>query len=145
LLIGVPLAFVLRKSPTVTAVRSIAVLPLENLSGDATEEYFADGMTDELITNLAKIESLRIISRTSVMQYKRAHQPLPEIARVLKVDLILTGGVLRSGDRVRITTQLVDGKTDSHLWAREFERLEASHSANPQAHDLYLRGRYQWS
>jgi TolB-like protein/DNA-binding winged helix-turn-helix (wHTH) protein len=102
--------------------RSIAVLPMENLSEDASQEYFADGVTDELITNLAKIGSLRVISRTSVMQYKRAHQPLPDIARALHVELILTGSVVRSGDRVRITAQLVDGRSDSHLWAQEFER-----------------------
>lgn len=102
--------------------RSIAVLPMENLSEDASQEYFADGVTDELITNLAKIASLRVISRTSVMQYKRAHQPLPDIARALHVELILTGSVVRAGDRVRITAQLVDGNTDSHLWAQEFER-----------------------
>ncbi|HXH68555.1 MAG TPA: winged helix-turn-helix domain-containing protein [Candidatus Limnocylindrales bacterium] len=104
------------------AARSIAVLPLENLSGDPSQEYFADGMTDELITNLAKIESLRVISRTSVMQYKQARKPLPEIARALNVELIVTGTVSRSGDQVRITAQLVDGKRDIHLWAQDFER-----------------------
>jgi TolB-like protein/DNA-binding winged helix-turn-helix (wHTH) protein/Flp pilus assembly protein TadD len=108
-----------RKTP---AARSIAVLPLENLSGDASQEYFADGMTDELITNLAKIESLRVISRTSVMQYKQARKPLPEIARALNVELIVEGTVSRSGDQVRITAQLLDGKNDIHLWAQDFER-----------------------
>jgi TolB-like protein/DNA-binding winged helix-turn-helix (wHTH) protein/Flp pilus assembly protein TadD len=102
--------------------RSIAVLPLENLSGDPSQEYFADGMTDELITNLAKIESLRVISRTSVMQYKQIHKPLPDIARALNVELIVEGTVSRSGDQVRINAQLIDGKTDAHLWAQDFER-----------------------
>jgi TolB-like protein/DNA-binding winged helix-turn-helix (wHTH) protein/Tfp pilus assembly protein PilF len=106
----------------VRAGRSIAVLPLENLSADPSQEYFADGMTDGLITDLAKIGSLRVISRTSVMQYKHAHEPLPGIAQALHVDLIVTGTVRRSGDRVRITAQLVDGKSDSNLWAQEFER-----------------------
>ena len=105
-----------------TVARSIAVLPLENLSGDPSQEYFADGMTDELITNLAKIESLRVISRTSVMQYKQVRKPLPEIARALNVELIVEGTVSRSGDQVRITAQLLDGKNDIHLWAQDFER-----------------------
>jgi TolB-like protein/DNA-binding winged helix-turn-helix (wHTH) protein/Flp pilus assembly protein TadD len=108
-----------RKTP---AARSIAVLPLENLSGDASQEYFAEGMTDQLITDLAKIGSLRVISRTSTNQFKKTTKPLPEIARVLNVELIVTGTVARSGDQVRITAQLVDGKNDTHLWAQDFER-----------------------
>ena len=108
-----------RKTP---AARSVAVLPLENLSGDASQEYFAEGMTDQLITDLAKIGSLRVISRTSTNQFKKTTKPLPEIARVLNVELIVTGTVARSGDQVRITAQLVDGKNDTHLWAQDFER-----------------------
>jgi TolB-like protein/DNA-binding winged helix-turn-helix (wHTH) protein/tetratricopeptide (TPR) repeat protein len=108
-----------RKTP---AARSIAVLPLENLSGDASQEYFAEGMTDQLITDLAKIGSLRVISRTSTNQFKKTTKPLPEIAGVLNVELIVTGTVARSGDQVRITAQLVDGKNDTHLWAQDFER-----------------------
>ena len=105
-----------------TAIRSIAVLPLENISGDASEEYFADGMTDELITMLAKYRSLRVISRTSVMQYKKVHRPLPEIARELGVDGIVEGSVVRSKDRVRVTAQLVYAPTDTHLWAESYDR-----------------------
>ena len=103
-------------------VRSIAVLPFANLSGDAEQEYFADGMTDELITSISKIPALRVISRTSVMRYKRTSKQLPEIARELKVDGIIEGTVLRSGDRVRITIQLLDGPSDTHLWAETYER-----------------------
>jgi TolB-like protein/DNA-binding winged helix-turn-helix (wHTH) protein len=104
------------------AIRSIAVLPLENLSGRAADEYFADGMTDELITTLAKYKSLRVISRTSIMQYKKVHRPLPEIARELAVDGIVEGSVSRSQDRVRVTAQLVYAPTDTHLWAESYER-----------------------
>jgi TolB-like protein/DNA-binding winged helix-turn-helix (wHTH) protein/Flp pilus assembly protein TadD len=104
------------------AIRSIAVLPLENLTGDSAREYFADGMTDALITELAQMGDLRVISRTSVIQYKGAKRPLPAIARELNVDGIVEGAVLRSGPRVRITAQLVDARTDQHLWARSYER-----------------------
>lgn len=103
-------------------IESLAVLPLENLSGDPAQEYFADAMTEELITELAKIGALRVISRTSIMQYKRARKPLPEIARELNVDAVIEGSALRAGDRVRITAQLVHGATDSHLWAESYER-----------------------
>jgi len=103
-------------------IRSIAVLPLENLSGGADDEYFADGMTDELITTLAKYKSLRVISRTSIMQYKKVHRPLPEIARELAVDGIVEGSVSRSQDRVRVTAQLVYAPTDTHLWAESYDR-----------------------
>ena len=102
-------------------IRSIAVLPLDNLSGDASQDYFSDGMTDELITDLAKIKALRVISRTSVMRYKGTHTPLPEIARKLKVDAILEGSVLRSGEQVRITAQLIQVPADKHLWAESYE------------------------
>ena len=104
------------------AIRSLAVLPLENLSGDPAQDFFADSMTDELITNLGQIGSLRVISRTSAMQYKgKSHKPLPQIARELNVDAIVEGSVVRSGDQVRITAQLVQGPADKHLWARSYE------------------------
>jgi adenylate cyclase len=105
------------------AIRSIAVLPLENLSGDPNQTYFADGMTDELITDLATISALRVISRTSVMQFKGEHRkPLPEIAKALNVDAIVEGSVMRAGDKVRITAQLIDAPADRHLWAKSYER-----------------------
>jgi adenylate cyclase len=104
-------------------IRSIAVLPLDNFSGDSSQEYFADGMTDELTTDLAKISALRVISRGSVMQYKGAHRPpTPEIAKALNVDAVVEGSVVRSGDRVRITAQLIDAPADKHLWADSYER-----------------------
>jgi serine/threonine-protein kinase len=103
-------------------LESIAVLPLENLSGDKTQDYFADGMTEALITELAKIKALRVISRTSVMQYKGKRKPLPEIARELRVDAIVEGSVIRSEDKVRITAQVIDVSTDTHLWAEQFDR-----------------------
>jgi TolB-like protein/tetratricopeptide (TPR) repeat protein len=103
-------------------IESIAVLPLENLSGDKDQEYFADGMTEELITELSKISALKVISRTSVMRYKDTKKPLPEIARELGVDAVVEGSVMRSGDRVRITTQLIDARADRHLWAESYDR-----------------------
>jgi TolB-like protein/DNA-binding winged helix-turn-helix (wHTH) protein/Tfp pilus assembly protein PilF len=106
----------------VQPVHSIAVLPLDNLSGDPSEEFFADGMTDQLITDLAKVGSLRVISRTSVMRYKGAKKGLPEIARELNVDAIVEGSVIRSGQRVRVTSQLVQASTDQHLWAETYDR-----------------------
>jgi TolB-like protein/DNA-binding winged helix-turn-helix (wHTH) protein/Flp pilus assembly protein TadD len=102
-------------------IRSLAVLPLENLSGDAGQEYFADGMTDELITHLGRISALRVISRTSVMTYKGAHKPLAEIARELNVQAVVEGSVLRSGERVRITAQLIQVPADKHIWAQSYE------------------------
>src|SRR6202030_2538463 len=104
-----------------TGIRSLAVLPLENLSADASQSYFADGMTDELITDLAQISALRVISRTSVMVYKGARKPLPQIARELNVDAVVEGTVLRSGDQVRITAQLIEATTDKHLWSHSYE------------------------
>jgi TolB-like protein/DNA-binding winged helix-turn-helix (wHTH) protein/Tfp pilus assembly protein PilF len=104
-----------------TGIRSVAVLPLDNLSGDASQGYFADGMTDELITDLAQISALRVISRTSVMVYKGARKPLPQIARELGVDAVVEGTVLRSGDQVRITAQLIEAATDKHLWSQSYE------------------------
>ena len=106
----------------VPRVRSLAVLPLENLSRDPEQEYFAEGLTEALITTLAKIGELRVVSRTSAMQYKGVHKPLREIARELEVDAIVEGTVLRAGDRVRITAQLIDAAKESHLWAESYER-----------------------
>jgi len=103
-------------------IRSLAVLPLSNLSGDPAQDYFADGMTDALITDLAKLHDVKVISRTSVMQFKDVKKPLPEVARALGVDGILEGSVQRSGARVRITVQLIRGPGDTHLWAESYER-----------------------
>jgi TolB-like protein/DNA-binding winged helix-turn-helix (wHTH) protein/Flp pilus assembly protein TadD len=103
-------------------MRSIAVLPLDNLSGDSNQEYFADGITDELITDLAQIHSLRVISRTSVMQFKRTKKNLPQIAAELNVDAVIEGSVVRSGNNVRVTAQLLDARQDRHLWAASYER-----------------------
>jgi TolB-like protein/DNA-binding winged helix-turn-helix (wHTH) protein len=148
---------------------SLAVIPLDNLSGDSSQEYFADGMTDELITMLAKDTTLRITSRTSVMQYKGAHRPLQEIARALNVDAIIEGSVSRANNQVHLTLQLIRADTDAHLWAERYDRdandaalldeaaeaiAKRLHSVapspatvryvNPAAHDAYLRGRYLW-
>ena len=106
-------------SPT---IRSIAVLPLTNLTGDSGQEYFVDGVTDELTTNLAQIAALRVPSRSSAMQFKDTKKPVSQIARSLNVDAVVEGSVMRSGDRVRITAQLIEAKTDRHLWARSYER-----------------------
>jgi TolB-like protein/DNA-binding winged helix-turn-helix (wHTH) protein/Tfp pilus assembly protein PilF len=152
-------------------IRSIAVLPLENLSGNPAQEYFADGMTDELITELARTKGLRVISRTSVMQYKNVHRPLKDIAHELGVDGILEGSVVDAGGRVRVTVQLVHAASDTHVWAQSYIRdlsdllllqqelaenvAKEVHSAalppkpsgrrvTHEAHDAYLRGRYNW-
>ena len=106
----------------VPPIRSIAVLPLDNLSGDPSQEFFADGMTEQLVTDLAKIGSLRVISRTSVMRYKGEKKGLPEIARELNVDAIVEGSIIRSGTRVRVTAQLLQGPTDRHIWAETYDR-----------------------
>lgn len=103
-------------------IRSLAVLPLENLTGDPSQEYFADGMTDALITDLAQIGTLRVISRTSIMRYKGIRKPLPDIARELGVDGIVEGTVTRSTGRVRVTSQLIYAPGDQHLWAHSYER-----------------------
>jgi TolB-like protein/DNA-binding winged helix-turn-helix (wHTH) protein/Flp pilus assembly protein TadD len=157
-------------------IRSLAVLPLSNLSGDPQQDYFADGMTDALITDLAKIGALKVISRTSVMRFKGTREPLAEIAKNLEVDGILEGSVQRSGQHVRITVQLVRAATDSHLWAESYERdvqdvlrlqseiaqavareikvaltpEESTHlirarTVNPEAYELYLKGRYEYN
>ena len=107
-----------RSSPV---IRSLAVLPLESLSNDASQDYFADGMTDELISDLGQISALRVISRTSVMAYKRTNKPLPQIARELNVDAVVEGTVLHSGDQVRITAQLIEASSDKHLWSQSYE------------------------
>jgi len=102
-------------------IRSLAVLPFESLSSDASQDYFTDGMTDELISDLGQISALRVISRTSVMAYKHARKPLPQIARELNVDAVVEGTVLRSGDQVRITAQLIEASADKHLWSQSYE------------------------
>jgi TolB-like protein/DNA-binding winged helix-turn-helix (wHTH) protein/Tfp pilus assembly protein PilF len=111
-----------RPTNAASPLRSIAVLPLDNLSGDPSQEYFADGMTEQLITDLAKVNALRVISRTSVMRYKGTKKGLPEIAKELNVEAIVEGSVIRSGQRVRITAQLLHAPTDKHLWAESYER-----------------------
>jgi TolB-like protein/DNA-binding winged helix-turn-helix (wHTH) protein len=102
-------------------IRSLAVLPLESLSSDASQDYFADGMTDELISDLGQINALRVISRTSVMTYKHVRKPLPQIARELQVDAVVEGTVLRSGNKVRVTAQLIEASSDKHLWSQSYE------------------------
>jgi TolB-like protein len=115
----------LRGSSTSTgsAIRSVAVLPLDNYSRDDKQEYFVEGMNDELTATLANISQLRVISRGSAMQFKGAQRPaIPVIGRTLNVDAVVEGSVLRSGDKVRITIQLIDAHEDRHLWAKSFER-----------------------
>jgi TolB-like protein/DNA-binding winged helix-turn-helix (wHTH) protein len=154
----------------IAPIHSIAVLPLTNLSGDPSQDYFADGMTDELITALAHNRSLRIVSRTSTIQYKGANRPLRDIAQSLGVDGILEGSVNRSAGRVHINLQLIYAPTDTHVWAQSYDReLNSAMSLpdelsqtiaaeakvqsaaarpqrpiNPEAHDEYLRGHYLW-
>jgi TolB-like protein/DNA-binding winged helix-turn-helix (wHTH) protein len=158
-------------SATAPKIKSLAVLPFQNLSGDPNQNYFADGITDELITMLAKNSELRIISRTSVMRYQKAQRSLPEIARELGVDGILEGSAGQFGTRVHMNVQLIYAPTDTHVWAESYDRdasdfislqselaqtiarqvgLTASASSrppkriNPEAHDAYLMGRYYW-
>jgi TolB-like protein/Flp pilus assembly protein TadD len=162
--------------PTKEKFESLAVLPLENMGQDPDQEYFADGMTEALITELSKISALRVISRTSAMQYKGVKKPLPQIARELNVDALIEGSVLREGDQVRITVQLIQGTTDKHLWAESYQRelrgvlvlqsemaraiareigmmvsledqvrLASARRVNPEAHELYLKGRHFWN
>ena len=151
-------------------IQSVAVIPLDNLSGDPSQEYFAEGITDELITMLAKNSTLRVTSRTSAMQYKGAHRPLPEIARELGVDAILEGTIERTGDHVHMNIQLIRASSDAHVWAESYDCVakdvaslprEAAQAIarkldrttpqtavaryiNPEAHDAYLHGRYLW-
>ena len=103
-------------------IRSLAVLPLDNISGDSGQDYFSDGMTDALISELAQINSLRVISRNSMMNYKGARKPTPDIGRELNVDALIEGTVLRSGARMRITVNLIQAATDQHLWTKSYER-----------------------
>ncbi len=117
--LGVRLPFFPQKSP---AIRSIAVLPLQNLSHEQDQDYFVDGMTDELITSLAGISGLRVISRTSVMHYKGTQKSLPEIANELHVDAVVEGSVMRDGNHLRVTAQLISAPTDTHLWAQSYRR-----------------------
>jgi TolB-like protein/DNA-binding winged helix-turn-helix (wHTH) protein/Tfp pilus assembly protein PilF len=109
------------RAPSKAVITSLAVLPLTNLPEDASQDYFADGMTDELINELGQVKALRVISRTSVMQFKGSRHPLSQIAKMLKVDAVVEGAVLRSGGRVRITAELVDAKSDKQLWAHSYE------------------------
>lgn len=151
-------------------ISALAVIPLENLSGNPDEEYFADGITDELITNIAKMSQARVVSRTSVMHYKGSRKTLKQIAQELNVDAVVEGTVQRSGDRVRITAQLVQTSTDSHLWAETYEQdlkgilelqknvatdiarqvdtiikpLRSTGSVNPEAYVAYLKGRFEF-
>lgn len=168
-----------RQTPASAArsqISSIAVLPLENLSNDPAQEYFVEGMTDEIITDLAQLPGLRVISRTSTAQYKGTHKSLPQIARELNVDGVIEGTVLRAGDRVRIRAQLIYAPADQHLWAQAYERdakdvltlqatvardiageiqlhltaqqtasLAAPRPVDPEAHELYLKGRFYWN
>jgi TolB-like protein/Tfp pilus assembly protein PilF len=167
-----------RRAAPLPEIQSIAVLPLENLSGDPGQEYFSDGMTEALIAELGQIGSLRVISRTSVMRFKGARPQggLEEIARQLKVDALIEGSVLRSGDRVRVTAQLIGAVPERHLWARSYERdlrdvlslqsevaraiadevkakvtpevqarLASARPVDPEAHRLYLIGRFLWN
>ena len=163
------------RAGTEAPIRTIAVLPLDNLSGDAAQDYFADGITDELITELARMGGVRVISRTSSMKYKHAAQNLPQIARELNVDGVVEGAVARSGNRVRVTVQLIRADSDQHLWANSYERdvtdilaLQAEIAAavarelrvelalhipppgmrkpvNREAYAEYLKGRYAWN
>jgi TolB-like protein/DNA-binding winged helix-turn-helix (wHTH) protein len=103
-------------------IRSIAVLPLQNLSNDPSQDYFSDGMTDALTTELAQIGSLRVISRTSAMHFKGTRETLPQIGRELNVDAVVEGSAVRARDRIRITAQLIETETDRHLWAKSYER-----------------------
>jgi TolB-like protein/Flp pilus assembly protein TadD len=108
--------------PPKPVVRSIAILPLENLSGDPNQDYFVDGITEELIADLGQVSALRVISRTSAMTYKNTKKTLPEIARELAVDAVVEGSVLREGSEVRVTAQLIDARTDQHIWAKSYVR-----------------------
>jgi len=160
--------------PRPAQIRSLAVLPLENRSHDPEQDYFADGMTDELITELARLNAVRVISRTSVMRFKNTDKSLPEIARSLNVDAVVEGSVQRVGDRVKINARLLQARTDQELWARSYERdlsdvlglqhevaeaiagsIEVTlapapgsrklHSIDPAAHEAYLKGLYYWN
>ena len=155
-------------------IESLAVLPLENLSGNQEHEYFVDGMTEALITEVGKILGRRVISRTSVVAYKGTRKPLTEIARELHADAVVEGAVLRWGHRIRISVQLIDAATDTHLWAETYDRnsrdvlglqsevaraiaeeirvrltspdrLSGTRRVDPETYELYLKGRYFWN
>ena len=165
--------FPLRHEPV--NIRSLAVLPLQHLSHGPDDDYFADGMTEALITDLAKISALRVVSRTSVMRYKQTEKPLPQIGRELGVDAVVAGSIERVGDRVRISAQLIRAATDEHLWADQYDRemrdvlmlqdevarsiarevrvtltpeeharLASAREVDPEAYQLYVKGRYFW-
>jgi TolB-like protein/DNA-binding winged helix-turn-helix (wHTH) protein/Flp pilus assembly protein TadD len=162
-----------RRTTAPPAIKSLAVLPLKNLSGDPAQDYFADGMTEELIGRLSNIHGLNVISRTSVMRFKDTRQTVPEIAQTLHVDAIVEGSVIREGDRVRVNAQLIRAATDQHLWAAEYNReyrsilalqedlaqtiarqikvTMAPHARaddaaiSPEAYENYLKGRYYFS
>jgi TolB-like protein/Tfp pilus assembly protein PilF len=157
------------------AIGSIAVLPLKNLSGSPDEDYFVEGLTEELITELSKLGNLRVISRTSVMLYKDSEKTLPEIAHELKVDAVVEGAAMRSGEQVRITAQLIEAATDAHLWAESYHRelrdilvlqkeiayaiarqiqsnlaprrksVAETPRVNPSAYLAYQKGRFLWN
>jgi TolB-like protein/DNA-binding winged helix-turn-helix (wHTH) protein len=159
-----------RDTKSNSPIRSLAVLPMEDLSGDASQDHFADGMTDELITELAKNPSLRVISRTSVMQFKGVHRPVRDIARELGVDGILEGSVTHAADRVHMTVQLIHAPADTPVWAESYDRefknaielpaelaetiakeIKAAATPpvapphiNPEAHEAYMQGRFFW-
>lgn len=174
--IAVLLGSLLMRRPTkIRPIESLAVLPFQNVSGDPTQDYLADGVTDLLITHLARLHSVRVISRTSAMHYKNSDQRLPEIARELDVDAVVEGTVSRTVDHVRINAQLVDARNDRHLWAQVFERdahdlmalqgelaqtiadqvtnrsdprnqvRAQTIQVNPEAYEYYLKGRYFWN
>ena len=162
-----------RVARTLGAEPSLAVLPFDNYSGDASQDYFVNGMTEALIADLARVRGLRVISRTSSMHYQGQKKSLPEIAGELGVDLLVEGSVARSGNRVRITAQLIDAASDEHIWARSYEeKVEdvlalqsriataiageirgavsssaagARRAVDPEVYDLYLRGRNAWN
>jgi TolB-like protein/DNA-binding winged helix-turn-helix (wHTH) protein/tetratricopeptide (TPR) repeat protein len=157
-------------------IQSLGVLPFVNLSGDPAQEYFSDGMTEAVIAELSKIRSLKVISRTSAMQYKGVKKALPQVARELAVEGIIEGSVLREGSEVRVSVQLIHGVTDQHLWTESYQRemrsilrlqrdmaraiaeeirinvtaaerarLAGARHVDPEAHELYLKGRYCWN
>jgi len=165
----------IRRTTKMPRIQSLAVLPFQNLSGDPAQEYLADGVTDMLITQLARLNSVRVISRTSAMHYKNSPQKLPEIARELDVDAVVEGTVSSTVDSVRINAQLIDARNDRHLWAEVFERdihdllalqselartiadqvanrtgpqhhIQAqTKQVNPEAYECYLKGRFFWN
>ncbi|HXE75090.1 MAG TPA: protein kinase [Candidatus Xenobia bacterium] len=162
--------------PTTTKIESLAVLPLENLSNDPEQEYFAEGVTEALITDLGQIRALKVISRTSVMRYKDTDKPISQIAGELRVDGVIEGSVRRSGERVRVAARLIHGRSETQIWSQAYQRdmrdllalesevareiareikialtpgetarLANRRAVNPEAHELYLKGRYYWN